>query len=164
MGQASRSKLSLNWHNLLKVFDMGTEHRSRELEDSSGVVAGSNARPAGAEGVRPESHIVRERVSILIPSYVRPDDLEHTLGETVKQNYHDVEILVVDDSTPGNSIRDAVAKFPNVRYEKTLKNDTVARIPGHSARALCKVLVVWNRVGACCSRSRSNASLTSIAR
>ncbi|WP_128935756.1 glycosyltransferase family 2 protein [Bradyrhizobium zhanjiangense] len=62
------------------------------------------------------------RVSILIPSYMRGEDLRTTLQHTVAQDYGDKEIIVVDDSTPTSTILDVVREFPNVTYVRTPEN------------------------------------------
>lgn len=66
--------------------------------------------------------IVQGRVTILIPSYIRPDDLRHTLAKTIEQEYDDIELIVVDDGTPGDQIKNAVQMFPSVTYVRTPKN------------------------------------------
>jgi len=73
-----------------------------------------------AEGV--PAMMVTGRVSVLIPSYVRPDDLRHTLVMTLRQNYENIEILVVDDGTPGPAIADTVRAVPKARYLRTPHN------------------------------------------
>ena len=62
------------------------------------------------------------KISVLIPAYLRPDDLKVCLTHTLKQNYADVEIIVIDDGTPGDSIRQAVQAFPIVRYVRAPEN------------------------------------------
>jgi GT2 family glycosyltransferase len=41
---------------------------------------------------------------------------------TLRQDYHDIEIIVVDDGTPGQEIADAVKDFITVQYLRTPKN------------------------------------------
>jgi GT2 family glycosyltransferase len=74
------------------------------------------------DGSRALARSERCKVSILIPAYIRPDDLSQTISETLKQNYRDLEIVVVDDGTPNDSIKTAVSAFPSVRYIRTPKN------------------------------------------
>ncbi|UPJ78945.1 glycosyltransferase family 2 protein [Bradyrhizobium sp. 183] len=62
------------------------------------------------------------RVSILIPSYLRADDLRTTLRRSIVQSYSNKEIVVVDDGTPGSTIKDAVSEFPGAIYLRTPKN------------------------------------------
>ena len=67
-------------------------------------------------------HYVPGRVSILIPSYMRGEDLRTTLEHTVAQEYADAEIIVVDDSTPTTAISDVVRDFPSATYVRTPAN------------------------------------------
>src|SRR5208337_611524 len=53
-------------------------------------------------------------------------------------------------------------KKENFRWYRDCSKDT--GLSHHAALALCRVLVVWARPWACCSRSRSSASRPSIAR
>lgn len=62
------------------------------------------------------------RVSVLIPSYIRAEDLRTTLNHTVAQSYRDKEIIVVDDGTPDSTILDTVRQFPSVTYLRTPTN------------------------------------------
>ncbi|EIZ79790.1 hypothetical protein WSK_1615 [Novosphingobium sp. Rr 2-17] len=62
------------------------------------------------------------RVSILIPSYVRPDDLRHTLATTFNQTYPDYEVLIVDDGTPDDAIEKVAAEYKLARYIRTPHN------------------------------------------
>ncbi|MGY3473987.1 glycosyltransferase family 2 protein [Bradyrhizobium ottawaense] len=62
------------------------------------------------------------RISILIPSYLRADDLRQTLRRTVAQSYSNKEIIVVDDGTPNSAIMDAVTEFHDVVYLRTPQN------------------------------------------
>lgn len=62
------------------------------------------------------------KVSVLIPTYLRPDDLVFALSRTLEQDFHDFEIVVIDDGTPGDAIKDAVARFPTVRYIRLERN------------------------------------------
>lgn len=62
------------------------------------------------------------RISVMIPSYKRPDDLRNTLEHTLRQRYEDYEIVVIDDGTPDHTIRDTVADFPTVRYVRPPHN------------------------------------------
>ncbi|MCK1606585.1 glycosyltransferase family 2 protein [Bradyrhizobium sp. 166] len=66
--------------------------------------------------------IAAGRVSILIPSYLRADDLRNTLRYTMAQSYGDKEIIVVDDGTPNSTILDAVKEFPGAIYLRTPQN------------------------------------------
>lgn len=62
------------------------------------------------------------RLSVLIPSYCRTDDLINTLERTLQQDYGAYEIVVIDDGTPGDAIQQAVERFPTVRYIRLAQN------------------------------------------
>lgn len=85
--------------------------------------------------VRLRREPVEGRVSVLIPSYLRPDDLEKTLTMTLRQNYPDTEIIVVDDGTPDAAIEKIVVTFPNVTYIRTPHN--IGLIAARNFGALC---------------------------
>ncbi|KRE90231.1 hypothetical protein ASG89_07950 [Paenibacillus sp. Soil766] len=64
-------------------------------------------------------------VSILIPSYNRPDYLRLALESAINQTYPNIEIIICDDSTDMGvwvMIQPYLAIYPNVKY---FKNDTV---------------------------------------
>ena len=58
------------------------------------------------------------RVSIIIPTFKRPEFLKTTLENLQHQTYRDFEIIVVDDGTPGNENEVVCSNFPNVIYHK----------------------------------------------
>lgn len=62
-------------------------------------------------------------VSVLVPCYKRPDDLKRCLTELRLQVVNfSMEIVVVDDGTPDDSVQDAAAEFEEIRYEKAPNN------------------------------------------
>lgn len=65
---------------------------------------------------------VAGRISVLIPSYLRAQDLCTTLRHTVDQLYCEREIIVVDDGTPDDTIFNIVQRFPGVTYLRTPEN------------------------------------------
>lgn len=80
------------------------------------------SRPPARTGYQTGYSAVQGRISILIPSYLRPDDLRTTLSKTIQQTYLDKEIIVVDDGTPGDAIAQAVSDFEEVTYLRTPQN------------------------------------------
>jgi GT2 family glycosyltransferase len=62
------------------------------------------------------------KVSILIPCYGRPNELRDALRHVLLQDFEDLEVIVVDDGTPNDSIREVVDEFPTVQYRRPPKN------------------------------------------
>ena len=46
-----------------------------------------------------------KKVSIIIPTYRRPDTLCRTIDSIINSTYKNVEIIVVDDNNPGDEGR-----------------------------------------------------------
>ncbi len=44
-------------------------------------------------------------VSIIIPTYKRPESLQRAIGDLLKQTYHPIEIIVVDDNGEGTEMQ-----------------------------------------------------------
>lgn len=61
-------------------------------------------------------------VSVLIPCYSRPDDLRHCIEQLSKQSFKDLEIVVVDDGSPGDDVRDCARAYPQVHYIRSDAN------------------------------------------
>jgi len=57
-------------------------------------------------------------VSVIIPTYNRPDYLVQTIKSVVGQTYSNIEIIVVDDGTSGNDNFLICEKFEKVSYIK----------------------------------------------
>jgi len=93
----------------------GAASLQREPRAACGVRKMHSAMPSLQEEVV-------TKFSVLIPAYLRPDDLRKTLQRTLRQTCHDIEIVVIDDSTPNSSIEDAVREFETVRYFRTPEN------------------------------------------
>lgn len=55
-------------------------------------------------------------VSVIIPTFQRIDYLKHTLNSVISQTYPNIEIIVVDDGSPTNAVRDLCEDFPTVNY------------------------------------------------
>lgn len=60
-------------------------------------------------------------VSIVIPSYNRPELLERAIKSVENQTYSDIEIIVIDDNSD-ISIKDVEKRFKNVRFFKNKTN------------------------------------------
>lgn len=57
-------------------------------------------------------------VSVIVPTFNRPDYLKLTLQSVVQQTYDNIEIIVVDDGTPGDKNALLCNDFTNVTYIK----------------------------------------------
>ena len=57
-------------------------------------------------------------VSVIITTYNRPHYLKQTLFSVTKQDYKNIEVVVIDDGTPGNENKELCECFDNVRYYK----------------------------------------------
>tara|TARA_R110000868_G_scaffold350166_2_gene611412 strand:+ start:3014 stop:3907 length:894 start_codon:yes stop_codon:yes gene_type:complete len=57
-------------------------------------------------------------VSVVIPTYNRPDYLAITLNSVINQTYKNIEIIVIDDGTLGTENKQICNKLPNVKYIK----------------------------------------------
>lgn len=66
------------------------------------------------------------KVSVIIPTYNRPDALERALASVFHQTYPNLEIVVVDDNTNNAKMRErtaaAVAIYPDVQYIQNHQN------------------------------------------
>ncbi|MCA1021061.1 glycosyltransferase family 2 protein [Halobacillus litoralis] len=70
-----------------------------------------------------------KQVSIIIPTFKRPDTLQRAINSVLKQTYKAIEIIVVDDNDPNTTdrihtekIMDGYKNFSNVIYVKHEKN------------------------------------------
>lgn len=68
-------------------------------------------------------------VSVIIPTYKRPDSLDRAINSVLSQTYSNVEVIVVDDNNPdtdGRSLTEAIMSAfvdePRVKYIKHEKN------------------------------------------
>lgn len=57
----------------------------------------------------------RHLLSVVIPTKNRPDFLERALQSVSEQNFHNLEIIVVNDGS-SVSYDDVLNKFKNIRY------------------------------------------------
>ncbi len=57
-------------------------------------------------------------VTIIVPTYKRPDYLKLTLQSILAQTYENIEVIVVDDGSPGNENLLLCKKFDKIRYIK----------------------------------------------
>lgn len=81
-------------------------------------------------------------VSIIIPTYERPVTLARAIDSVLRQTYHDVEVVVVDDNEPGSDARvqtvQVMAAYKNeahVRYLKHPRNMNGSAARNTGARA-----------------------------
>lgn len=79
------------------------------------------------------------KVSIVIPTYKRPDKLDRAVDSVLNQTYSNIEVIVVDDNNPGTEgrkrtedIMERYASEPRVIYVKheQNKNGSAARNTG----------------------------------
>ena len=63
-----------------------------------------------------------EKVSVIIPSWNRKDDLRRTLESVQAQDYLDVEVIVIDNGSTDGSVALVEREFPSVRLKKNEKN------------------------------------------
>ena len=56
------------------------------------------------------------RVSVIIPTYNRPDLLRHTLKSVSDQTFTDFEIIFVDDGSVVAGVEEVCREFPGCRY------------------------------------------------
>ena len=57
-------------------------------------------------------------VSVIIPTYNRTHFLKETLNSIVSQTYSNIEIIVVDDGTPGDDNEKLCSEYNNLTYIK----------------------------------------------
>lgn len=50
-------------------------------------------------------------VSVIIPTYNRPDFLKLTVESIISQTFQDFEIIVIDDGSPNNEAKDKFVKL-----------------------------------------------------
>jgi len=54
--------------------------------------------------------------SVIIPSYNRCSVLPHAIDSVLLQNYHPLEIIVIDDGSDDDTAQMLAQKYPEVRY------------------------------------------------
>lgn len=79
-------------------------------------------------------------VSVIIPTFERPDSLQRTINSVLNSTYKEVEIIVVDDNNAGDICRreteeimnNYLESFKNIKYikHKANKNGSAARNTG----------------------------------
>lgn len=83
--------------------------------------------------------IIKPFVSVVIPTYNRPDTLARAIDSVLKQTYENVEVIVVDDNNPGSEGRELTEQLmtqyngnEKVKYIKHThnKNGSAARNTG----------------------------------
>ncbi len=71
----------------------------------------------------------KEKISVIVPTYKRPDKLKRSIKSILNQTYSNIQIVIVDDNTPGTNFRkktiNVLKKFKdysNIKYIKHKKN------------------------------------------
>ncbi len=77
------------------------------------------------------------KVSVILPTYKRPDYFREALNSVINQTFSDYEIIVVDDGTPGDENKKICDAFPKVKYHK-ITNSGGPIIPRNTGLALAK--------------------------
>lgn len=82
-------------------------------------------------------------VSVILPTYNRPQLLRRTLNCAAAQTFKDFELIVVNDA--GEDVSDIVAQYPNTSYIQRLNNGglSVARNTGME-QARGKYVTYWD--------------------
>lgn len=82
---------------------------------------------------------MKRQVSIIIPTYKRPNGLKRAINSSLEQTYKNIEIIVVDDNNPNTKNRKETElvmkdykKYPNIKYLQHSENmnGSVARNTG----------------------------------
>ncbi len=76
-------------------------------------------------------------VSVILPTYKRPDYFREALNSVINQTFSDYEIIVIDDGTPGDENKEICDAFPKVKYHK-ITNSGGPIIPRNTGLALAK--------------------------
>lgn len=63
-----------------------------------------------------------EKVSVIIPSWNRKEDLRRTLNSVFPQDYNDFEVIVVDNGSTDGAAEMAEKEFPKVKLKKNPRN------------------------------------------
>jgi len=81
--------------------------------------------------------VMEPLVSVIIPTYCRPRLLLETLQSVAAQTYPNIEVLVMDDGTPGEEVLVLCKQFSNVSYHK-LENSGGPSRPRNKGAELAK--------------------------
>jgi glycosyltransferase involved in cell wall biosynthesis len=71
------------------------------------------------------SHDLFPKVSVLIPTYNRPDYVRLALESVLQQSYRNIEIIIGDDSTNDDTeilMQDYIHQYPRIRYFRNQTN------------------------------------------
>lgn len=89
-------------------------------------------------------------VSVIIPTYNRPDNLSRAIESVLNQTYDNIEVIIVDDNNPNTEARVLTEKFmsqyernPLVKYIKHEKNRNASAARNTGARASCGEYVAF---------------------
>ena len=128
------------------VFDAAS--RRAIVAATAAVLASSPPAPLSpsqsrfAIGERPrESATTGPLVSVIVPTYNRPADLEITLHSVAAQTYENLELIVVNDA--GESVNEVVARFMGARVIELEKNSGLAAARNAGIRAASGTYVAF---------------------
>ena len=84
-----------------------------------------------------------DKVSIVIPTYKRVEELKRALLSAINQTYKNIEIIVVDDNSNNKEIRSQVEElmknYPNVKYIKNTRQNGVTQSDRYCLKS-------WNKI------------------
>lgn len=86
------------------------------------------------------------KASVIVPVYGSEDYLPQCLDSLCEQTLHDIEIVVVDDCSPGNCeeiVRIYQQQDDRIRYVRHAKNEGTLRARIHGVEASCGPYVVF---------------------
>lgn len=69
--------------------------------------------------------VVKGRVSVIIPTYKRPENLKNALTSVVTQDYHDIEIIIVSDNGKDSEFTEDTRQLVSSFYGQNTNCDIV---------------------------------------
>ena len=89
-------------------------------------------------------------VSVIIPTYNRPDNLSRAIDSVLNQTYDNIEVIIVDDNNPNTEARVRTEEFmlqyeknSHIKYIKHEKNKNASAARNTGARASCGEYVAF---------------------
>src|ERR1700733_14419787 len=100
---------SWDWHSKCKV----TERLPRTLQ--------STERSFNCQTDNPSDKSMSGRISILITHYGYPGYLAACVEAALNQSYEDIEIIVIDDASPGDSA-ESILDRAHLKVDQIIRN------------------------------------------